>query len=359
MSKTPIDVFQRGQDDSVLSLRLKPHLLLGRTLMKLKQGLVAVVLAALVGTGGYFYWQSLIGSELPEGLASSNGRIEAVRVDVATKMAGRVAEVLVTEGQWVESGDLVARMDTAELEAQLRQAEATVLQAEQQTLQAGALLLQRQSELTLADTEFVRAEQLATDGFASQDLLDQQRNVLATAHAGVSAAEAGINLAQATTMAAQASVDRLTITITDADLVAPRAGRVQYRLVQPGEVVAAGGMVVTITDLSDVYMTVFLPARDAGRLAIGAEARIILDPAPDYVIPASVTFVASTNQFTPKSVETDEERDLLMFHVKLTIAPELLAEYQDHARAGVAGIGYVRVDETVPWPASLEVQLPQ
>ncbi|WP_282129835.1 HlyD family secretion protein [Roseobacter litoralis] len=327
--------------------------------MTLKQGLVAVVLAALVGVGGYVYWQSTTGSALPDGFASSNGRIEAVRVDVATKMAGRVAEVLVSEGQWVARDELIARMDTEEIEAQLRQAEATVLQAEQQTLQANALVRQRQSELVLAEVEFARAEQLATDGFASQGRLDQQSNVLATAQAGVAAAEAGIDLAKASIVAAQASADRLTSTISDAKLVAPRAGRVQYRLVQPGEVVAAGGKVVTITDLSDVYMTVFLPARDAGRLAIGAEARIILDPVPDYVIPATVTFVASTNQFTPKSVETGEERDLLMFRVKLTIAPELLAEYQDRAKAGVAGVGYVRIDDAIPWPSSLAVKLPQ
>lgn len=327
--------------------------------MTLKQGLVAIILAALVGTGGYVYWQNATGSELPDGFASSNGRIEAVRVDVATKMAGRVAEVLVSEGQWVAHNELIARMDTAEIEAQLRQAEATVLQAEQQTLQANALLRQRQSELKLADAEFARAEQLATEGFASEERLDQQRNVQATARASVAAAKAGIDLAKASIVAAQASADRLTSTISDSHLVAPRAGRVQYRLVQPGEVVAAGGKVVTITDLSDVYMTVFLPARDAGQLAIGAEARIILDPAPDYVIPASVTYVASTNQFTPKSVETDEERDLLMFRVKLTIAPDLLAQYQDRAKAGVAGIGYVRLDETIPWPASLDVKLPE
>ncbi|PIE08553.1 MAG: hypothetical protein CSA73_01515 [Rhodobacterales bacterium] len=154
-------------------------------------------------------------------------------------------------------------------------------------------------------------------------------------------------------------MDRLSSTIDDAQLTASRAGRVQYVLAKPGEVIGAGGRVVTLTDLSDVYMTVFLPARDAGRLAVGAEARIILDPVPDYVIPATVTFVASTAQFTPKSVETEEERDQLMFRVKLTIAPELLAHYQDRAKAGIAGVGYVQVDGATPWPATLAVKLPQ
>ncbi len=327
--------------------------------MAWKQWAIGIILVIGLAGGGYVYWQSIAGSQLPAGIASSNGRLEAERVDIATKLPGRVAEVLVSEGQWVEAGTLVARMDTVELEAQLRQAQASVLQAQQQEQRAKALLHQRQSERSFAQAEFARVEKLAQDSYASQERLDRQRTALNTAEAGVSAAEAGIALAQASIAAAQASVDRLSSTIDDAKLTAPRAGRVQYVLAKPGEVIGAGGRVVTLTDLSDVYMTVFLPARDAGRLAVGAEARIILDPVPDYVIPATVTFVSSTAQFTPKSVETEQERDQLMFRVKLTIAPELLAHYQDRAKAGIAGVGYVQVDEHTPWPATLAVKLPQ
>ncbi|WP_290556782.1 HlyD family efflux transporter periplasmic adaptor subunit [Aestuariivita sp.] len=327
--------------------------------MTWKQWLAAVFFAAALAVVGYVYWQTVTGSALPEGITRTNGRIEAERIDVASKMPGRVAEVMVAEGQWVKADDLVARIDTAELQAELRQAQARVVQAEQQEGQAHALMLQRLSELDLAKVELSRVERLATDGFAAQERLDQRRTMLVTAQAGVAAAEASIALARASIAAAEASVDRLASLIDDATLTAPRSGRVQYILAKPGEVVAAGGRVVTLTDLSDVYMTVFLPARDAGRLPIGAQARIVLDPIPEYVIPATVTFVASTAQFTPKSVETDEERDQLMFRVKLTIAPDLLAAYQDRAKAGIAGIGYVRVDDAVAWPPTLEVKLPQ
>lgn len=327
--------------------------------MAWKHWLISALALVILGGAGFAYWQKFSGPGFPAGIAASNGRIEAERIDVATKLPGRVSEVLVSEGQWVEASALVARMDVAELEAQLRQAEATVLQARQQEGQARALLHQRKSEFELAQAEFARVEKLAADEFASQERLDHQRTALTTAEAGVAAAEAGIALAKATIAAANASVDRLNTMIDDASLTAPRAGRVQYVLAKPGEVVAAGGRVVTITDLSDVYMTVFLPAREAGRLAIGAEARIILDPIPDYVIPATVTFVASTAQFTPKSVETEEERDQLMFRVKLTISSDLLAQYQDRAKAGVAGMGYVKVEPTAEWPDTLEVKLPQ
>ena len=115
----------------------------------------------------------------------------------------------------------------------------------------------------------------------------------------------------------EAEVDRIQSIIDDLTLVSPRIGRVQYQLARAGEVVAAGAPIVTILDLTDVYMTLFLPAADAGRLAVGDEARIILDPVPDYVIPASVSFVAADAQFTPKTVETTDERAKLMFRIKL------------------------------------------
>lgn len=323
-----------------------------------KSVLAWAALLVVIIVAGVAWWQISRQSDLPEGISSSNGRIEAERIAVATKLAGRVAEVLVEEGDWVEQGQLIARMDTADLEAELKQAQATVVQARQQKLQAEALLAQRRSELTTAETNYARVEQLAADGFRSQAELDAQRTELDSAKAALASAEAGLPLAEASIEVAEAAVEGVQSLIDDSSLVAPRAGRVQYVLNHPGEVVAAGASVVTLTDLSDMYMTIYLPSRDAARLAIGGDARIILDAIPEYVIPATVTFVSSTAQFTPKSVETSEEREQLMFRVKLTIAPDLLAEYQDRARAGVPGVGYVRVDESVEWPPELEVRLP-
>lgn len=172
-------------------------------------------------------------------------------------------------------------MDTLELDAQLHAAEAAVIQAQQQKLQAEALLRQRRSELVTARVDFERVSQLADNGFSSQARLDGQRTVLDTAKAAVAAAEA--------------SVERLQALIDDATLTAPGAGRVQYILAQEGEILGSGGRVASITDLSDMYMSIFLPTRDATRLAVGDEARIILDAIPDYVIPATVTFGASTH----------------------------------------------------------------
>ena len=322
---------------------------------------LSLIFAALlvIAGGGYYYWLSTKTPALPAGFAMSNGRIEAERIDVSTKLAGRIAKVLVTEGQWVKAGDVIAQMDTAEIDAQLRQAQAAVAQAEQQKLQAEALVNQREAALEFAQSEFKRTDQLVKNGHTTQERLDLARTALTTAEAGLAEAKAGINLAAATIASAQASMDRLQSVRNDADLVAPRDGRVQYILAKAGEIVGAGGTVVTLTDLTDIYMTIFLPAAEAGRLSIGAQARLVLDPIPEYVIPATVTFVASSAQFTPKSVETSDEREQLMFRVKLTIPPELLAKYREQAKAGVAGIGYVRVDDSAEWPETLQVKLPQ
>lgn len=322
---------------------------------------LSLILAALlvIAGGGYYYWLSTKAPALPAGFAMSNGRIEAERIDVSAKMAGRISEVLVSEGDWVKAGQTIARMDAAQIDAQLRAAQAAVLQAKQQKLQAEALSNQRISEQKYAQSEYDRVEKLAANGHTSQEQLDRAQTTLATAQAGVSAAAAGIDLASATIAAAEASLEQLQSLRDDMDLKAPHDGRVQYILTKAGEIVSAGGMVVTLTDLTDIYMTIFLPAAEAGRLSIGAQARLVLDPIPEYVIPATVTFVASSAQFTPKSVETSDEREQLMFRVKLTISPELLAKYQEQAKAGVAGIGYVRVDDSAEWPETLQVKLPQ
>ena len=141
-------------------------------------------------------------------------------------------------------------------------------------------------------------------------------------------------------------------------LLAPRSGRVQYQLARAGEVVAPGTRVLTILDLSDVYMTIYLPAAQAGKLALGDEARIILDPVPQYVIPATIGFVAADAQFTPKTVETADEREKLVFRVKLQVDRDLLAKYHRQVKTGVRGLGFVRTSPEARWPEALVVKLP-
>jgi HlyD family secretion protein len=219
-------------------------------------------------------------------------------------------------------------------------------------------LTQRETELALAQKEYKRSLALGKRGYTPKEKVDQRRAALATAQAGVRSANAGILRAKAGVAAAKARVKRLKENLKEYILVAPRNGRIQYRLAQPGEIVGTGGKVLTLTDLSDVYMTIFLPTKDIGKLEIGAEARIVPDAAAQYVIPAHVSFVASDAQFTPKYVETRNEREKLMFRVKVRLPQDILKRYAKRVKAGITGMAYVRLSPDVPWPDYLQVKLP-
>jgi HlyD family secretion protein len=329
---------------------------------RLRDRPVAWIMAGLLVTlaAGATYLVLLQRSEgrLPEGFAMSNGRLEADRVDVATKLPGRLKEVLVKEGDTVDVGQVLARMDTAELEAQLHEAQASVNQAERQLDQAVALVAQRQSELTFADQELRRTLALVGKGVSSRELEDQRRSARNTAEAVLNSANAQVALAKATIDAAKAKVAQIKVNIDDAMLTAPRTGRIQYRLALPGEVLAAGGKVVTLLDLGEVYMTVFLPTKEAGRLSLGEEARLVFDAAPQYVVPGYISFVAADAQFTPKFVETKDEREKLMFRAKVQVSREVLAAYPGLVKAGVPGVAYVKVSRQAVWPKKLQVKLP-
>ena len=312
-----------------------------------------------IGAAGAWYWWQQQKFVLPAGFAKANGRLEAEQVQIATKLPGRIAVVLAIEGDMISPGQVVARMDTTQLEAQLQAAKAQVNVAEHQKTQAEATIVQQNSNLIYARQELARTTDLHRQGFATTETLDQRNNQMKTAQAGYDTAVAGLDAAKATIAADQAVVAEIQSQIDDSTLVAPRYGRVEYKLAQPGEVLAAGGRVLTLLDLSNIYMTIFLPAREAARLVLGDDARLILDAIPEYVIPAKVTFVAPEAQFTPKTVETAQEREKLMFRIKLSIAPDLVKRYPERAKTGVRGVGYVRTSRNAVWPDYLGVKLPQ
>jgi HlyD family secretion protein len=301
----------------------------------------------------------LRGRDMPDGIVKTNGRIEATQVDVAAKYPGRLATLTVDEGDEVTAGQVVGTISSPETEAQLRGAQAQVLKAKQALAEAIALIAQRQSDLDFARTDYDRGKPLLEHGTITQQIMDQRRNRFESAEAAFVAANAQRDAAEAAIKAAVADVERLQSILTDLVLVSPRSGRVQYRLARAGEVIAAGQRVLTILDLKDVYMTIYLPANVAGQLTLGDEARTILDPIPQYVLPNTISFVATEAQFTPKSVETAEEREKLMFRVKLQGDPVVLDKFHKFVKTGVRGLGFVRTDPKIPWPADLAVKLPQ
>ena len=319
--------------------------------------LVGVFLAAAAAGGGVFWWLDRQ-NQLPDHIASGNGRIEAEEVHIATKYAGRVDEVLVEEGDEVAAGQLLARMDTAELRASLAKAKADVAGAVEDVAEAAARIAQRTSELRFARQELARADFLINKGHVSQERLEQRLTERDAAEAALEAAQARLLSTKRGVEAAAAEAERIQTQIDDSELKTPRDGRVQYRLAEPGEVLAAGGKVVTVLDLTDVYMTIFLPTAQVGRVLIGSEARIVLDAAPDYVIPARVSFVAAEAQFTPREVETRSEREKLMFRLKVRIDPELLRLHKEKVKTGLPGEAFVRLGSGGDWPERLAVKLP-
>jgi HlyD family secretion protein len=301
----------------------------------------------------------VLGKTMPEGIVKTNGRIEATQVDVAAKYAGRLVDITVEEGSEVKAGQVVGRVSSPEYEAQLRAAQSNVERAKQSMAEAESLIDQRNATLAAAKSDFERGQELIGRQVITQQTFDQRRRNYEGSQASVQGAIAQRDQADAAIKSAQAEVERIESVLHDLVLVSPRTGRVQYQLARNGEVVAAGGKILTILDLQDVYMTIFLPAATAGRLEIGGEARIVLDPVPQYIIPASVSFVAADAQFTPKTVETAEEREKLMFRVKLKVDVELLKTFSRRVKTGVRGLGIVRTNAATAWPDDLQVKLPQ
>ncbi|MBU3055024.1 HlyD family secretion protein [Pseudomonas indica] len=311
---------------------------------------VIPLLLALLAAGVFGYWKSLT-DRLPAGLAMGNGRLEATEVQVASKQPGRLAEVLVDEGDRVRKGQLLARLDTRTLEAQRAQAEAEVLRARENLTASEANVALRNSELRLADQDLRRFRELFQRGHTSRQQLDQQQARFDTANAALDAARAQVSAARAAIGAAEAQVAQLISEIDDASLRAPLDGLVQLRLAEPGEVLGAGGRVLLLIDLGDQYMNLYLPAALAGRLTVGDEARILLDALPEQPLPARISFVAAKSQFTPKEVETRDERQKLVFRVKLRLTePDAVPQ----AKPGMPGAGYVRSATDIAWPATLQ-----
>lgn len=341
-----------------------------------KRWLLAAFIAA-IAAGGYYAWQGLATKPL-EGIAYGNGRIEAVEIDISTRVADRIQEIVVDEGDLVTAGQVIALMDTEPLQAQrrealarLRQAQAALDTAESELVQrradsgaASAAVAQRTAELDAATKRFARSERLAQSGGTAQQVLDDDRaqaNVstaaVTVAHAQSQAAKAAISAAmsqvadaKAAIDAAQATVERFDADINDSSLKAPRDGRVQYRVAQPGEVLEAGGRVLNMLDTSNVFMTFFLPTSQTWSVSYGAEVRIALDGAPGGFIPATISFVSDVSQFTPRTVETSQERDKLMFRVKARIPAEITRKHIGEIKSGLPGVAYVKLDDGVDWP---------
>ncbi len=330
----------------------------------------------------------LLRTLLPNGpgpnFPSGNGRIEAIEIDIATKVSGRIEKILVNEGAYVQEGQALVQMQVDTLHAQRDEA----LAREQQAIHAvasaqaqhaarlsdlaaaEAVVVMHESDLNAAKRKLARTTILANEGASSKQELDDDqaraqgmqaklnaaRAQAEASRAAVTAALAQVTGSKSLVIAAEATTKRIEADIKDSLLKAPRAGRVQIVIAHEGEVLAAGGKVLNLVDLHDVYMSFFLPEVAAGQVRLGAKARIVLDSAPSQPLPATVTFISNTAQFTPKTVETTNERQKLMFRVKAKIDQSYIDKNTNLIKTGMPGVAWLQLDPSIPWPAELELK---
>lgn len=350
----------------------------------MKKLLIATLVIGVAA--GVYFWQQIKGEQNElAGIASVNGRLELERLDIATLYAGRIEEIYVKEGQRVEKNQPLARLSSTQSQSQVEASEAQILsakaqvenakaqklRAEEAVMRANAEMNAQQQQAKVAKLELDNAKKLRRENLVSASELERrQANYKAalaaveTAKAAKAEAQAGVNQVQATISQAQAGVNQAEAQSKQANsqnddmlIRTPIAGRVEYKIVDVGNVVGAGSKIVSLLNPKDVYLNIFLPAHQSNSVKIGDETRIKIDGS-DNVFPANITYVASEAQFTPKSIETEEERTKLMFKVKLRVPEELANKYVGLFKGGMTAIGYVKYDAQAQWPESLSIKLP-
>ncbi|MGA9110721.1 MAG: HlyD family secretion protein [Smithella sp.] len=311
----------------------------------LKKSAALVVMVLLAGALIFYLYTNKDKNAIPKGFVMGNGRLEATEVDVSAKLAGRLTEVLAKEGDLCHKNQIVARIDTSTLQAQLKQAEAEVKRAKQARETALSMAESIRLKMAFAVKELDRSNKLFAKGIFTQQQLDRDQTVKQTYEAEYTAAKSSITEADNAIEAAIAQTEILKSEINDCVLKSPIKGPVLSRLAEPGEVMPNGGKILTIVDLSDIHMNVYLSEQYAGMIPLGGDAKVVLDAIPDKQFPARVAYVSEKAQFTPKEVEATEERQKLVFRVKISFQ-----EINDpRLKPGMPGVAYIQLNPSAKW----------
>ena len=230
--------------------------------------------------------------------------------------------------------------------------------AEETVSRALAEIDARQQQAKVAKLELDNAFKLRRDNLISSTELERRQSAYNASLAAVNTTQAAKAEAEAAVAQAQAQLEKAQSQYEDMIIKAPKDGRLEYQIAEVGNVLGAGGKVVSVLDPTDTYINVFLTAQQMNQIKLGDDARIVIDGI-NAVFPAKITFVANNAQFTPKSVETTEERAKLMFKVKLQIPVDIALKYKGLLKGGMTAIGYVKYDPQAQWVEQLDVKLPQ
>lgn len=360
-----------------------------------RKQIITGALFVVAAVGGYVVLDRWVWSSgLPEGLIQANGRIEGDHVTIASKFPGRIQELLVREGATVTAGQVLIQLDDSQIRARADQArhaaEASEAQVQAAHMSLAVLNLDVPLAIERADAQVAKAKDtvskalsverearsdaqrfkdLAAKDEASIQQRDQstmrwevaQRDIasarsaliqatkeLAQAELGwkrIRAKESEVNALERQRDQAYAVLTEAESVLKDLTITAPTSGTVTTRMIDRGEVVAAGAPLLELVDLDRLYLKVYVPEVQIGKLRLDLPARIYTDAFPDQPFDATVGYIASKAEFTPKEVQTPDERVKLIYAVKL-----YLAANPDHRLTpGLPADAIIRWREDVPW----------
>ena len=362
--------------------------------MSRKTFLSIVLILIVVAVGIYAVQRFVVSRGLPEGLIQANGRIEGDHITIASKVAGRVQELLAREGDTVHAGQVLVRLDDVQTRTRVEQARRgfEAFESQVQTAHASLAVLNLEVPLAIetADAGILSAravvdKAMAVEGEARRDMermrpliaeqavsrqqLDQAEARWSVAKNEIAAARSKLTqavkeLAQAELGwkrirtkesevvtwerqrdQAEAALAEAESVLADLTILAPTSGTITTRMVDTGEVVVAGAPLLELVDLDRLYLKVYIPEIEIGKVRLDLPARIYTDAFPDQPFDATVGYIASKAEFTPKEVQTRDERVKLIYALKL-----YLASNPDHRLTpGLPADAIIRWQEGVAW----------
>ena len=295
----------------------------------MKKILPVLVLLAIAAGAWWAYTQFVRTEPLPEGLIQANGRIEGDPVMVSSKYPGRIASISVKEGDDVTAGDLLVQLEAQEIEAKVRQAEEGVAAVEHEVEAV-------RSQCEQAQRDAKRFRELYAEGTATEREAEKAELAENVAEEKQTAIEAQLRQAKA-------MLDEVCTARDDLTLTAPADGVITNRLHEPGAVIATP--VLTLINLDTLYLKVYVPENQIGKLTLGLDAKIYTDAFPDQPYEATVAYIASSAEFTPKEVQTPDERVKTVYAVKLN----LTSNPGHRLTPGIPADAVIRWDESIPW----------
>jgi HlyD family secretion protein len=260
---------------------------------------------------------------------SASGTIEGTDVNIGAEAAGRLKELRVDEGSRVRGGDTLAIIDDAEYQIQLRQAIANFasFEASYRLAVEGARkedIIQAEAAYQTAEADYNRMKDLLATQTITQKQYDEAYARYVTAQQTLGKLKRGsrpeeIEGARRKKDLAAAQVDLLKKKVRDCTVTSPSAGTVTLRAVEPGELVAAGMNILRVTYLEKVKLTIYVNELELGKIRLGQKARVVIDSDPGRSFEGTVTYISPSAEFTPKNVQTKEERTKLVFGVKIEV----------------------------------------